>query len=77
MCGLLGYCIECGLLVLHFLLELGDLIPQLLDDHIHVDGGVLGTAGHGVWVFWVGVDRAPKFSESFEALFSARQSLDF
>ena len=58
----------CGLLVLHLLLELGDLIPQLLDYHVHVNRGMLGTTGHRVWGFLYRAPRSWFWGDSSECL---------
>jgi hypothetical protein len=60
------------LLGLYLALELGELISQVLYKGFHVCWGMLGTTCHGIWVFRVGVYRAPKFLESCKAMFSSR-----
>lgn len=64
--------VDSILLGLYLALELSELISQVLYKGFHVCWGVLGTTCHGIWVFRVGVYRAPEFLESCEAVFSSR-----
>src|SRR5215217_4559700 len=56
------------LLILHLGLELCDLIPQLLDDHIHVNRGMLGATGHCVRGFLYRAPRSWFWGDSSECL---------